>query len=406
MKQDHNGKVGKMCIVSMASIPLIMTLGNSMLIPVLPIYEKKLDISSFQSSMIITSYSVASIFLIPVAGYLSDRFGRKKVILPGLMLAFIGGIIAGFAAWKMENPFMWVIIGRVIQGIGASGAMPIILPLVGDLYKDDDEKTSATLGIIETANTSGKVLSPILGSLIAALIWFLPFFSISVFSLISVLLVLFFIHSPKQDGEPPQFPKFLQKTKEIFVQEWKWLVIIFVLGSFVMFLLFGIQFFLSDYLEKVHHLKGVKKGFVLAIPLFFLCIASFVTGRKIKGNIALMKKITIISLLVMSVSIAIVGFANEQLVWLLLLISLFGLAVGAILPTLDAMITENIEKGERGTITSFYSSARFIGIAAGPPFMSILMKSHFKMSVIIAGVVGLFLLIWVIKGISSKKQAT
>ena len=113
--QETNKKVSVWCIVSMASIPLVMTLGNSMLIPVLPVFEEKVNISSFQSSMIITSYSVASIFLIPVAGYLSDRIGRKKVILPSLILALIGGLIAGFASWKMDSPYTWIIIGRVLQ---------------------------------------------------------------------------------------------------------------------------------------------------------------------------------------------------------------------------------------------------------------------------------------------------
>lgn len=64
-------------IVSISSIPLIMTLGNSMLIPVLPMLEKKLDISKMQSSYIITVYSIVAIFLIPIAGYLSDRYTAK-----------------------------------------------------------------------------------------------------------------------------------------------------------------------------------------------------------------------------------------------------------------------------------------------------------------------------------------
>ena len=70
--ENSEKKVSAWCIVSMASIPLVMTLGNSMLIPVLPILEKTVGISSFQSSMIITSYSIAAIFLIPIAGYLSE----------------------------------------------------------------------------------------------------------------------------------------------------------------------------------------------------------------------------------------------------------------------------------------------------------------------------------------------
>ncbi|MGX2960430.1 MFS transporter [Peribacillus sp. JNUCC 23] len=399
---DH--KVSTWCIVSMASIPLVMTLGNSMLIPVLPVFEEKVGITSFQSSMIITSYSVASIFLIPVAGYLSDKIGRKKVIVPSLILALIGGLIAGFASWKLENPYMVIIIGRILQGIGASGAMPIVLPLVGDLYQADDEKTSSCLGIIETSNTFGKVLSPILGSLFAVFLWFLPFFSISFFSFISIVLVFFFIKSPKEKKEPRKFKEFMRKTKQTFKIEGKWLCTIFIIGAFVMLVLFGVLFFLSENLEKIHHIKGVRKGFVLAIPLSLLCISSFVTGRAIKGNIAMMRKIVMVSLFLLAISVVFVGYTHEKLFLLLVITSVLGGAIGAILPALDAMITENIAKDERGTISSFYSSARFIGVAAGPPVMSLLMKNYLNMTYIVTGVLSICILFLVFKFIKSKPE--
>ena len=395
--KKNTAKVSVWCIVSLASIPLIMTLGNSMFIPVLPKLEEQVGISSFQSSMIITSYSIAAIFLIPVAGYLSDRFGRKMVILPSLVFALIGGLIAGFASWKMEDPYLMIIIGRVLQGIGAAGAMPIVLPLVGDLYQDDDEKISSTLGIIETSNTLGKVLSPILGSAIAAILWFLPFFSISVLSLISFVLILFFVKAPKEKDEPVKFKEFLSNTKKVFKEKGKWLYTIFLNGVLVMLILFSMLFFLSENLEKVHHIKGIKKGFVLAIPLLFLCIASFVSGRKIKGDLALMKKIIMFGLIVMSISIVFVGFTSKKLLLLLVVTSIVGTSIGALLPALDAVITENISKELRGTVTSFYSSARFIGVAAGPPIMSLVMKDYLNVSYITAGVLGIILLFVVFK---------
>ncbi|WP_235001588.1 MFS transporter [Halobacillus sp. Marseille-P3879] len=399
-------KVSKWCLVSMASIPLVMTLGNSMLIPVLPIFEKKVGISSFQSSMIITSYSIAAIFLIPVAGYLSDRYGRKVVILPSLILAFIGGIIAGFASWKLDNPFTWIVIGRILQGIGAAGATPIILPLVGDLYKDDDKKTSSCLGIIETSNTFGKVLSPILGAAFAAFLWFLPFFSISFFSLISIVLVFYFIKAPKKKEEPPKFKVFIKKTKQIFSKEGKWLYTVFLIGVYLMLILFGVLFFLSDIFEKTHDLYGVKKGFYLAIPLFGLCISSFVTGKLIKGELKVMKMVLLFSLIMTSGTVVFIGMVSEKLLWLLVITTLMGIAIGAILPTLDAMITEGIEKEERGTITSFYSSSRFIGVALGPPGMSMVMKNYLNISYFTAGGIGIILLVLVlfmIKTDQSKK---
>ncbi|CAH0345702.1 MFS transporter [Bacillus sp. CECT 9360] len=398
----EENKVSVWCIVSMASIPLVMTLGNSMLIPILPIFEDKVGITSFQSSMVITSYSISSIFLIPVAGYLSDKFGRKKVILPALIIALIGGLIAGFASWKLDQPFTWIIIGRVLQGIGASGASPIILPLVGDLYKDDDEKTSSSLGIIETSNTFGKVLSPILGSLFAAFLWYLPFFSISFFSLISIILVFFFIKVPKEKEEPKKFKEFVSITRKTFKQEGRWLYTVFLLGAYVMLILFAMLFFLSDSLEIIHQLKGVKKGFIIAIPLFLLCISSYVSGRKIKGSLPLMKKLIIGCLILMSVSIVFVGYVKARLILLLVVTSLVGIAIGALLPTLDAMITENIEKDERGTISSFYSSARFFGVGLGPPLMSILMKNYLNISYIASGVIGLIILLIVMKFIHTE----
>ncbi|MBR7554689.1 MFS transporter [Allobacillus sp. GCM10007491] len=388
---NQKDPLGVWGLITLASIPLVMTLGNSMLIPVLPVFEEKIGISSFQSSLIITSYSVSAIFLIPIAGYLSDRYGRKIVILPSLILTLIGGVIAAYASWKMENPFVWIVVGRILQGVGASGATPIILPLVGDLYKDDDEKASENLGVVETSNTFGKVLSPIVGAFFATILWYLPFISIAVFSLISFVLVLLFIKVPRDIAKPPAFRTFLAKTKKIFTIEGPWLYTIFGIGAYVMLVLFGELFFLSDIFEKEHGIEGVRKGVLLAVPLIVLCVTAFVIGKWIKGSLPVMKTVMIISMVILSLSVGFVGFSESPEI-LLLFISVNGLAIGALLPTLDAMITENIQKDARGTITSIYSAARFIGVAAGPPLMSLLMKNFLEVSYLVAGGIGILLL--------------
>ncbi|WP_017185148.1 MFS transporter [Alkalibacillus haloalkaliphilus] len=395
-KVTKTNNVSIWCIITIASIPLIMTLGNSMLIPVLPVFEEEVGISPFQSSLIITVYSVAAILIIPIAGYLSDRYGRKMIMIPGLIFTFIGGLIAGIASLVIENPFAWILVGRVFQGVGAAGALPIILPLVGDLYKNDDEKASSCLGLVETSNTFGKVLSPIIGAFFAAMLWYLPFFSISAFSLISLIAVIFFIKVPKDKEEPLKLKEFLTETKKIFQVEGKWLYTVFLLGAYTMLLLFGILFYLSDILEKQYGVDGVPKGVVLAFPLVVLCLTSFITGRKIKGDLKTMKIIIMSAVALLAVSITTVGFSTDSVTLLLVSTSLNGLAIGALLPTLDAMITESINKETRGTITSFYSSARFIGVAAGPPIVSLMMPIDINVGYIMAGVLGalLFILSW------------
>src|SRR6185437_2063001 len=274
----------KLDLLALASVPLIMTLGNSMLIPVLPVIEKRLQISSLQVSMIITVYSIFAIFLIPIAGYLSDRFGRKKIIIPSLLLAAAGGALTGWASWQMANPFWVILIGRAIQGIGSAGAMPVVMPCVGDMFKDEQEITKG-LGLIETANTFGKVLSPILGAFLAAMIWFLPFWFIPILCLISILLVIFLVKVPKNDSSSESEQKkksitqFLKDLKKTLKENIGWLMAIFILGAIIMLVLFGVLFYLSTILEERYHIVNTKKGLVMAIPLLALSISSFVAGK-------------------------------------------------------------------------------------------------------------------------------
>ncbi|MFC5446636.1 MFS transporter [Paenibacillus aestuarii] len=360
-------------LLSIASIPLIMTLGNSMLIPVLPAIRSKLAVSSFQVSLLITIYSAIAIVLIPLAGYLSDRIGRKKVIIPSLIITGIGGLISGIAAWMIDQSYVVIMLGRLLQGVGAAGAFPIVLPLVGDMFKEESE-VSSSLGIVETANTFGKVLSPILGSALALVCWFLPFLSIPVFCLISTLLVAFLVKSPsKKEEEMIPFRTFLNHVKAIFQRSGRWLYGIFAIGGISMFVIFGTLFYLSDMLEDQYSIHGIVKGCVLAIPLAALCLASFITGKIIGQNKRLMKWMTFGGMAIVTGSLVCCGLSHSLLV-LIIWISFCGIGIGVALPCLDAMITEGIKKEERGSITSIYSSMRFIGVAAGPPLASILVK--------------------------------
>ncbi|MCR8631762.1 MFS transporter [Paenibacillus radicis (ex Xue et al. 2023)] len=369
----ETGKTG--ALVSLSSVPLIMTLGNSMLIPILPALADKLQVSSFQISLIITVYSLVAIVLIPIAGYLSDRFGRKKVMIPSLILAGAGGAICGMASFFSGNGYSLIIWGRLLQGIGAAGAAPIVLPLVGDLFKKESD-ISTGLGIIETSNTFGKVLSPILGSLLAIISWYAPFYAIPVLCLISILLVGFLVKVPKTENSNSimKFPQFWKSIQAIFREKGRWLIAVFAIGGICMFVVFSALFYLSNLLEDQYGIKGVYKGCLLAVPLAALCLSSYITGKIIGENKPLMKWITLGSLVLLSGALIMCGWLNpSSLILLLLLLSLTGIGVGAALPSLDALITEGIEKEQRGTITSLYSSMRFIGVAAGPPAASILM---------------------------------
>lgn len=392
-------------LFALVSIPLIMTLGNSMLIPILPQIARELHISSFQVSMLITVYAVVAILLIPIAGYLSDKYGRKVIIIPSLIIAGIGGGVSGAASWIGEGmTIYWIILaGRFLQGIGAAGAFPIVIPLVGDMF-DDDDKVSQGLGLIETSNTFGKVLSPVLGALLGAWIWYIPFLAVPVLCLISLLLVLFLVKEPKKKGKLKSLKEFMNSVKGVFKEKGRWLYAIFAIGCICMFLLFGVLFYLSEQLEMKHGLKGVVKGLVLAIPLAALCLSSYITGKKMGKNKNLMKWCGVIGLVMSTAALFGIGFFNN-IYFVIACLVVCGAGIGIVLPSSDALITEGIDKELRGTITAIYSSMRFIGVSLGPPVISLLISAgHMTLFFVFAGVslIAVILLLLMVKPESGK----
>jgi MFS transporter, ACDE family, multidrug resistance protein len=281
------------------------------------------------------------------------------------------------------------------------GAAPVVIPLVGDMFKDDEQIT-AGLGLTETANTAGKVLSPVIGATLAAFIWFLPFLFIPFFSAISVCLVIFLVKVPKKKEKAKKpFKEFLHAVKECFKQNGKWLFAIFLVGGIIMFVLFGILFYLSNMLEKQYAIDGVKKGLLLAIPLLALSISSFISGKKIGESKNLMKIVIVVGMGLATVSFIALRI-QHSFFYLISFLVITGIGIGISLPSLDAIITQRIEKDQRGTMTSFYSSMRFIGVAAGPPAYSYFMTISDHLIYYISGGASLLAAIVVIVFIKSK----
>lgn len=367
-------KQGTSAMIAIAFIPIVMVLGNSMLVPVLPTMKAKLGLTQFQTSLTITVFSLAAGIIIPLVGYLSDRFGRKWIIVPSLILYGIGGIISGLAAWLMENSYMVILGGRVIQGIGAAGTAPIAMALIGDLYAGAEE--SKALGIIESSNGMGKILSPIIGSVIALITWYAVFFTFPVLCF-AVAAYVWFGVKEKRKGEGQPLGQYLKAVKQILKNKGRWLITAFFVGATGLFILFGVLFYLSDILEETYKINGIVKGMILAIPLFGMVVTAYSTGAKIKQNKPLIRRLMIIGLIILSASMTAVAFF-KQIYLMIGFLTLGSIGIGLLLPCLNTLITGAVEKAERGMITSLYGSVRFLGVAFGPPLFSWLMKISHK----------------------------
>ncbi len=355
-------------IIILCLVPFIMVLGNSMLIPVLPSIQKELHVDVVKVGLMITVFSIPAGLVIPFAGMLSDRVGRKKIMFPALLIYGAGGLLAGFFAVAFkENAFPWIIGARVIQGIGAGGTYQLSMALAGDLIQSSER--SKILGYLEASNGIGKVISPLAGAALALISWYTPFFVYGILAIPIAFLILFLVKEDvqklQQNVQP--IPQYLTNLKKIFKEKWLPLVIAFSSGLLVLFSLFGMLSFYSDILEKQFKINVFTRGLILAVPVLVMAITAFVLGTIMQKMMTkILKWGAVIGLFLVAAGL-IIFCPCHNVLWFTISASILGLGTGAVLPSLNTLITSSAPKTERGIITCLYGTVRFFGVAIGPP---------------------------------------
>jgi DHA1 family multidrug resistance protein-like MFS transporter len=102
-------------ILNLSLVSGFVILGFSIIAPVLPQYALSFSISVALTGWAISSFALARMVTDVPAGFLADRFSRKRIMVAGLVLIFLSSIFSG-----MASNYLWLILGRVIQGIGSA----------------------------------------------------------------------------------------------------------------------------------------------------------------------------------------------------------------------------------------------------------------------------------------------
>lgn len=356
----------------LCSVPFVMVLSNSMLIPVLPLLQRAMDRNLFQVGLIITAFSIPAGLAIPVGGYLSDRLGRKPVMIPALILFGAGGLLGGVAPILVRDPYGLIIAGRILQGVAAGGLYQVALAAAGDMFRGD-ARTRA-MGVLEASNGLGKIISPILGSALALLTWYAPFFAYPVLSGLAALGLGLLVDEPRHRRRGPELPRYLADMTRIFREKGVSLLVSFLAGFVALFVLFGLLSVYSDLLEEPHGIRGFVKGLVVAVPVAVATVTAYVSGIVLQGRLARALKIVLVG------GLGILGaglgflYLTDGLAALVAGTSIVGLGYGLALPALNTLITSSVPSAERGGVTALYGTVRFFGAALGPPAFGLLVE--------------------------------
>jgi MFS family permease len=171
----------------LSCIATMVMYAETMLIPAIPTLIKDFHISYGLSSWLLTAYLISGAVMTPIAGKLSDIYGRKKMLLI-IMAIYAGGVISGGFAVNVYT----LIITRAIQGFGMA-MFPIAFSMVRDQFPR--EKVSIAQGVITSMFATGAVIGLSIGGIIIQNFgWRMTFFTIIPISLALLFIIRKFIH--------------------------------------------------------------------------------------------------------------------------------------------------------------------------------------------------------------------
>lgn len=348
--------------------------------------------SSLQASLPEIYLSIPA-FMFPFAflqlfsGSISDKWGRKSVLISGLMIYSFSSL--GIAL--IDNLFGFLMM-RIAQGVGNAFIAPVSLAMLGDI--SDKNRYGVAMGFYGSFTTAGIAIGPLVAGFLTEIDWRLTFYLFFALALISSLFVLFLIKSPRvRAGSSPSSVIANMRTALTH----RVLIITSMIGAMGFFAGIGNISFLSDYLRTAPSLQfgAADVGLVISMSGFTGIFVSPIAGRVTDRCSPRFSALLGIAITIPSVFLT--AFAGEFYQFLSLAIATgFGTSF-----MWTGLLTQTVSEIPelRGTASSLFNGSRFSGYAISPILLTpiYLAASYFGIAMVcsaillIAGLISMLL---------------
>lgn len=336
------------------AVMFLVMVGFGIIIPVLPFYAENIGASPAQLGLLMAAYSVMQLLFAPMWGRLSDRIGRKRVILIGIF-----GLAISFFLMAASSALWMLFAARIIGGFLSSANMPAVMAYVADITLPEDRGKG--MGIIGAAIGLGFIFGPAIGGIFSESSLALPFYLAGGSSLLTFLIVFFFLKESLPIEERGQHSAKETSLKQAFSGP---ISILLFLQLFVSLSLAGLEATFAYYAAQKAEIGIVELGYIFMI----MGLAGAIVQGGLVGRLT--KKygegMTIqLGILISAIGFGLILFVNSFTTAAFFL-TIFGIGNGFIRPSVSALMTK-VSTAGHGSATGVLSSFDSLGRIIGPP---------------------------------------
>lgn len=330
--------------------------GFGIIIPVLPLYAERFHATPMAIGWLTGIYSGMQIIFTPILGKLSDRFGRRPV----LMIS-IAGTAIGFVLMGMATALPLLFVARILAGI-TGGNISIPQAYIADVTAP--EQRSRAMGMIGAAFGLGFTFGPLIGGLMSRISYSAPFYFAAALAVANVILVYFILPeslSPDRRTKPHEEAS----VAEVFRHGRGWMFGLVVATYFFLIAGFAIMTaFFALFTEKRFGYDAQANGYLFAfVGVLSVVVQGGLIGRLVKmfGEVTLARA----GLLLTAASLVLLPACHNLT---LLLIACVGLSFGSGLasPPLSGLASQMIDRSWQGRALGVMQSAGSAGRLIGP----------------------------------------
>jgi DHA1 family tetracycline resistance protein-like MFS transporter len=329
--------------------------GFGIVVPVLPLYTERFGASPFTIGMLLAVYSGMGFIFSPLVGALSDRLGRRSILLCSTI-----GQAAAFFTMGAANSLLWLFLARTLDGIFGAN-VSTTQAYVADVTPPQER--SRAMGLLGAAFGVGFIFGPLIGGVLSQISLSAPFYFAGALAAANAVLIYFVLPEsrPPEDNSGPDRDSFVT----LFRQGLGSVIVPLMAAYFFMMAGFSIvTAFFAIFTEDRFGYNASANGYIFAtIGVIGVVVQGALIGPLVKNFTE--KRIAILGLALLACSMFVLPLAQRAAVLFMVGVGI-GVGNAFINPSINGLVSRSVNKHWQGRVLGLMQASASLGRFVGP----------------------------------------